>query len=343
MKGLERERLLAAWRWVRRTVFDLERWRQALTRNLALKILSLLIAFGLWTFVNFGERDTEESLKVPLELRNIPAHLMLTSPRVDFVDVRVSGPRTLLGRIDRNRLTMALDLNGIRPGNPAVFRIETEMLNLPRGVRALRINPAQVTLELERVGHKSVPVHVRLVGKLPADLQLADTKVSPDTVQVTGPASDVEDVQRANTEALDISDATAGTIERELPLESAGEYLSFSANRVAAQVRLEEVTVVREFKRVRVDVRNAAFEHRVTPDAVRVIVRGPKRVVSDLELEGGAIYVDAEDLAVGEHTVKPAAELPPGVGLVSLDPAAVKLRLWTSRGAKARRQRSGSE
>lgn len=342
MKGLDREQLLAAWRWTRRTVFDVERWRQALTRNLALKSLSLLIAFGLWTFVNFGERDTEESLKVPLELRNIPAHLMLTSPRVDFIDVRVSGPRTLLGRIDRNRLSLALDLNGIRPGNPAVFRIATELLNLPRGVRVLRINPSQVTLELERVGHKSVPVHLRLVGKPSPDLQLVDTKVSPDTVQVTGPASDVEDVQRASTEALDISSATAGTIERELPLESAGEYLSFSANRVAAQVRLEEVSLVREFKRVPIDVRNAALEHRVNPDAVRVIVRGPKGLTGSLELKPGAVFIDAQDLGAGEHTVKPSIELPPGVSLVSLDPATVRLRLWTAkRGTRSHRRTGG--
>ena len=73
------------------------------SRNFLLKLLSLVAAFSLWLFVNAGERDTEIALQVPLELRNIPAHLMITSPRVDFIDLRVSGPRTLLGRIDRSR------------------------------------------------------------------------------------------------------------------------------------------------------------------------------------------------------------------------------------------------
>src|SRR5437867_9864468 len=132
MSRLDRERLRAAWVAVR-TVLDPERIRGAFTRNLPLKTLSLLISFSLWFFVNFGERDTEESLKVPLELRNVPAHLLITSPRVDFIDLRVIGPRTLLGRIDRNRLSMALDLTGVRPG-PAVFRVDTESLSLPRGV-----------------------------------------------------------------------------------------------------------------------------------------------------------------------------------------------------------------
>ncbi len=326
MKWLEREQVRAAWQVLRTTVLSPERVRQVLTRNLVLKLLSLGIAFSIWFFVNFGERDTEETLKVPLELRNIPAHLMIASPRVDFIDLRVSGPRALLGRIDRNRLALSMELGGVRPG-PAVFRLDTDSLNLPRGVKVLRITPAQVTLELERVGHKSVPVHLRLSGKPPAGLQVVDTKVAPDSVQVTGPASDVEDVQAANTEPLDIHDAASGTIERELGLEPPSEYLAFSANRIAAQVRIEEVPATREFKRIAVTVRNASLPYSLNPDHVRVTLRGPRRLLDNLELNDGAVYINAEGAGVGDHMLKVAVELPSGVQSVAVDPARVQLTL----------------
>jgi len=326
MKGRTREQLRTVWRTLRSTVLNPERVRQALTRNIALKLLSLVIAFGLWTFVNFGERDTEESLKVPLELRNIPAHLMITSPRIDFVDLRVVGPRTLLGRIDRNRLAIDLDLNGVRTGS-AVFRVGAEALNLPRGVKVVRINPSQVTLALERIGHKSVPVHLRLVGKVPADFQVVDSKVAPETVQVTGPASDVEDVHAATTEALDLSTATPGVLEKELPLEATGDYLSFSATRVAVQVRIEEVPLTRELKRVPVEVRpTPTTGARIVPETVKLTVRGPKHLVADLELGPGAVYIDADEgRDPGTHVLKPTVELPPGVELFSVEPPEVKL------------------
>ena len=336
MKWFERVRAAAVWGRMRDALLDPERLRQVLTRNFALKLLSLFIAFSLWFFVNFGERDSEESLKVPLELRNIPAHLMITSPRVDFIDLRVSGPRALLGRIDRNRLSFGLDLNGVRPC-PAVFRIDGGSLNLPRGVQALRINPSQVTLEMERVGHKAVPVRLRLNGKPPPDLQVGDTKVSPETVQLTGPASDVRDIAAVNTEPLDVSAATAGTIERELRLESSGDYISFSANRVAAQVRIEDVQVTREFKSVPIEVRNASTPYRLTPDHLRLSVRGPKRLLSSLELDPGAVYIDADGVGMGQHTLKPSVELPTGVEMVSLDPAKVELTLEKVRRGGARR------
>ena len=336
MKWFARELVQVAWQAVRKNVLDLDRIRRLFTYNIGLKILSLAIAFSIWFFVNFGERDAEETLKVPLELRNIPAHLMMASPTVDFTDLRVSGPRALLGRIDKNRLAIALDLGGVRPG-AAVFRLDADSLNLPRGVKVLRITPAQVTLELERVAHKSVPVHLRLSGKPPPGLQVVDTKVAPETVQVSGPVSDVEDVEAANTDPLDVRSATAGTIERELALEPPSEYLSFSANRVAAQVRFEEVPVTREFKRVDIEVRNAALRYSVRPDHVRVSVRGPRRLVDNLELGAGSVYIDAAGETVGEHEAKPTVKLPPGVQIVSVEPGHVQLSLW--KGKPSRRGR----
>lgn len=325
MSWLDKSWVRTAGQSIRSVVLDRDRLRAVFTYNVPLKLLSILIAFSLWMFVNFGERDTEEGFRVALELRNIPAHLMITSPRVDFIDIRVSGPRTLLGRIDRSRLSVPLDLGGVRPG-PAVFRVGAESLNLPRGVKLVRINPAQVTLELERMAHKSVPVHLRLVGKLPPDLQIVDTKVSPETVQVTGPASDVEDIHAASTEAVDVSSATVGTVERELPLEVTGDYLSYSASRVAAQIRLEQVSVTREFKHVEVTLRGDGDQrYRVTPDHVRLVVRGPKQLVNNLELDPGAVYIDTPNDGVASQLVKPDVDLPTGIELVTCDPEKVQV------------------
>jgi len=331
MKPFDRSAAAAVWRRMRRTVANPEQIGRLVTRNAGLKLLSLFIAFGLWFFVNFGERDTEESLRVPLELRNIPAHLAITSPRMDFVDLRLSGPRALLGRIDRGRLSVGLDLSGVRAG-PAVFRVDVESINLPRGVKTLRINPSQVTLELERVGRKTVPVHLRVGGTLPPDLEVVGTEVAPETVEVSGPASDIAEVAAANTEPLDLAHALPGTLERELWLEPAGEYLAFSANRVAVQVRIAETLVTREVKGVAVEVRNATDLVQLKPDRVRVTVRGPKSVVGEPTLTLGPAYVDAAGLTAGTHSLPPRLDVPEGVEVVAVDPPRVDLALSARKG-----------
>jgi hypothetical protein len=309
-----------------RAILDPEQWRSALVHNFALKLISLAFAFGLWAFVNFGERDTEEALKVPLELRNIPAAVVITSPRVDFIDLRVMGPRTLLGRIDRSRLSIALDLSGVRPG-PAVFRVSGESVNLPRGVRVVRINPAAVTLDLERVGKKTVPVQLRIDGEPPAGFKVVSVRVVPESVEITGPADDVKAVESVETQALKLDVAEVGVIQRDVSLESAGDFVSFSTPRVTAEVGVEEVVVRQEVADVPIELRNSANTAEVAPLVATVTLRGPKRTVAALESGDVRLFVDASE---GGGVVKVTAELPDTVELISIHPKTVKLTVVSS-------------
>lgn len=302
----------------------LEGLRNAIFRDVGLKLLSLLVAFALWFFVNAGERDTEAAFQVPLELRNIPAHLMLVSPRTDFFDLRVTGPRTLLSRIDRDRLAMALDLSGVRPG-PAVFRLRPEVLDLPRGVNVVRLTPSEITLELARVVRKTVPVRLSFSGKPPIDLRVTEVKLAPESVEVFGPAGEVDDVKAAETEPLDLSEATPGLVERDVGLVAPQEYLSFSAALVHARVRLEEPEQTRVLKGVPVIVRNSEYRTELKPVNVRLTLRGPQSVIEALELDHGAVYIDATDLAPGNYELPPQLDLPLEVELVKREPSAVKL------------------
>lgn len=321
MSSAEQRRVL--WSRLRQAILDPERWRYAVTHNFQLKVVSLVFAFGLWSFVNFGERDTEEALKVPLELRNIPASLVITSPRVDFIDLRVIGPRTLLGRIDRSRLSMTLDLDGVGPG-PAVFRVGAESLNLPRGVRVVRINPAVVTLDLERVAKKVVPVQLQLDGEPPSGFKIVSARITPESIEVTGPAGEVKAVEGVQTAPLEIGEGEEGVIRRDLPLEAVGDLLSFSVARVTAEVRIEEIQVRRELADVPVEVRNTSDAAEVAPATVTVTVRGPRRMVTALAASDIRVYADA---ANGDGVTKLAAEVPAPAELIAIEPKTATLRI----------------
>lgn len=305
------------------------RWGGAIAHNFALKVLSVLAAVSLWMFVNAGAREMETALQVPVELRNIPAHLMIISPRVDFVDLLVAGPRTLLGRIDRSRVVFPLDLEGVRPG-PAVFRVGAESFDLPRGVKISRINPSQITLELARIGRRNVPVRLRLKGEAPDGLVVGSTKVAPQSVEVVGPAADIAGVEAVETEPVAFLGEGPGPQQWEVPLVSPGDYFSLSALVVAVEIRLEEEMVAREFK-LPVAVRGATAGYTVRPKEVRVTLRGPKRLLGALELPSGSVYIDAAELAPGVHRQAPAVDVPLGAELVGSVPETVRLELKKDR------------
>ncbi|MBI3301800.1 MAG: hypothetical protein HYZ72_06945 [Deltaproteobacteria bacterium] len=300
------------------------RLRAFVLHNATLKIFSLAFACGLWLLVNAGERDTEKTMLVPMELRNLPPQLVVIGPRIDFVDLRVSGPRTLLGRLSSKKIT--LDLAGVRPG-PSSFRITADLLSLPRGVKILRISPSYVNLDIARMIKRTVPVRLDVTGKPPYGYVAGEIEVVPDTVEVTGPAPPVEKLEAVLTDPVDMGHLTQ-SITRDLNLRGPeGDLVTYSLERVRARIEVQEVMVMREFRRLKITVRNAAFRAVPDPFLADVAVRGPQRLVEKLRLNDGEIFVDAQGQGPGTVTLPVNVLLPPGIEVVSQEPAEVELRL----------------
>ena len=112
--------------------------------------------------------------------------------------------------------------------------------------------------------------------------------------------------------------------------------MSLSATRVAAQVRIEELSLTREFKHVAVELRGGGPEWRAQPDGVRVVVRGPRRLVADFELPAGAVHAQAPADASAEQAVAVVVDLPDRLQLMAVEPSQVKV--VTKRPARGRRQ-----
>lgn len=302
----------------------MRRLRSWVFHNGALKLFSLAFACGLWLLVNAGERETEQTLLVPVELRNLSQQFIVVGQRPEFVDVRVSGPRTLLGQLSGKKI--ALDLTGVRPG-PSSFRVNTELLNLPRGVKLLRVTPSVLSLDIARVITRVVPVRIDLVGSPPFGYETGEIEVSPATVEVSGPAPQVERLAVVMTEALDISRLTQ-SVTKDLRLRGVdGEFVSYNAEQARVHVEIQEVITTREFRRLRVSVKNAAFRLLPTPLFADVWMRGPQRIVDKLRLTDGDVFVDASGQGPGDVTLPVTVLAPPGVEVISQHPTEVDLKL----------------
>jgi len=298
--------------WIRR--FG-ELLRGIFVHNFLLKVLSVLIACGMWFFVNAAQRDSEAELSIPVRMINQPDRLMLISPRVDEVDLRVSGPRTLLSRIDPTALEVTIDLSRVRPG-VTTFRLRSDRLDLPRGVTPIRMTPSELTVEFAPIAAKRVPVELALEGRPAGDLLIAESKVRPDEVEVRGPARLVQDITVAKTVAVDLTDAKAGRMSREVELDVTGAFLTLSTPAVNVELLLQEPVEERKMEALTIVVRNADGDATVVPGSIAFEVRGARSKVRGLELPDGAVFVDAAGLGPGQHELKPQIALPAGIELV---------------------------
>lgn len=299
--------------------------RELFVHNAMLKLLAIGIASGLWFFVNAAQRDSESEYPIAVRLNNLPPHLMLVSPRPDTVDLHVSGPRTLLNRMEGANLGVDIDLSRMRTGT-TTFRLRSDTLPLPRGVTALRITPSELTLEFDRIEGKRVPVDLAVDGRPSGDLRITESRVTPEDVEVRGPSRLVREMTAVKTDPIDLSDAIAGRIRREVDLAVSGDLLTLSSPTVHVDLLLEEPIEEGRTASIEIVVRNASADASVDPRQVALRVRGPRSRVQALELADGAVYVDAQGLGPGLHRLQPLASLPPGIELAR-ELATVKVKI----------------
>jgi YbbR domain-containing protein len=317
--------------------WDIKRLSKRTLGNGRLKLFSIAFACGLWLFVNYAERDAEKTLVVPVEFHNLSSQLMISGPRDEYVDLRLRGPRSLLGQLNSKKIK--LDLSEVRPGL-ASFRVTADMLNLPRGVRLVRINPAQVNLTIAQIIKQIIPVQLELMGKPPQGYVVKETEVNPDRIEVTGPAPQVEKIRTILTEPLDLSSATQ-PITRDLALRGPEEtFVSYNRDRVQVRIGVEEVITTREFRNVKIAIKNATSQAVTRPAVATVTVRGPQRLIEHFVLNEEHVFADINGQGPGRVTIPLSVVLPPGIELVAQDPEKVEVRLLDDSKKKLPKPRS---
>jgi len=210
-----------------------------LSENWILKLLSLIFALVLWFFV-MGERRQEIGFSVPLKLENIPQDLMLANEVPNLVDVRISGPRTLLMNLSPQDISISVDLKDLKPGLTSFKRLD-EKLNIPSALKVTRLSPSFVDVKLERIKEKQVPVVVSIEGA-PADgYRLVGTSLNPAKVTVIGAEGELKDIREVTTEAISVTDVTE-SFSLMVPLIHQGKYTQLKEQEaIEVQVTIEAV------------------------------------------------------------------------------------------------------
>lgn len=199
-----------------------------ITENWTLKLMSLVFALMLWFFI-MGERRLEVNYRVPLELQNLPRELMVANETPSMVDVRISGPRTLLMKVSPNDISIAVDLTGLRPGLTSFRRLE-ERLNLPSGLRVTRLSPSFVDVRLERIQQKTVPVTVALSGEPMSGYVVANVRATPDHVAIEGAETELKNVTDVITDEVDLTGVNS-SFSLIVPLQHRGSFSWFKDER----------------------------------------------------------------------------------------------------------------
>jgi YbbR domain-containing protein len=161
----------------------------SLRENWGVGVLSIVLAVALWVFVT-DKANPDVTGAVPgniaVKAVNVPEDQAVFSLSPETVRVSVQAPDSIFGNLEAADFTASIDLAGVTSQQAIVpVRVETSKGR----VDVLEISPLQVTVRLENVTSRTVPVESNLVGPPPPGFEARTITVQPEETVVTGPES----------------------------------------------------------------------------------------------------------------------------------------------------------
>ncbi len=177
-------------------------FKNILTENLTIKIISIALALFLWFFVTF-KGQTETSLDIPLELKNTPSDMEVFKQSVKKISVSISARERILKEITQNDIRVVVDISNVKLGENSI-PITKSSIKLPRGIEILRIDPSTVKLLVDKKEQKTIPVRPVITGKPAKGFIVSDIEVNPSLIRIEGAQKELDRIRLIKTEPIDI-------------------------------------------------------------------------------------------------------------------------------------------
>lgn len=308
------------------------RW---IVNNVSLMILALILATAVWVAAALEQDPIREEVfttPIPVQTRNLPVDTQIFGNWPNQVQVTLRAPLSIWDELSTDRFEATVDLAGLEPGAHAL-PVQISLKGV-EAARILKIEPAKINLTLDKVREQEIEVKLTLKGEPALGFRAKAPSVIPETVIVTGPASQVEQVVEATTQ-LSLR-GERSTVDEEgllvLARDSEGrlvEGVKLEPDRVRVRVPIELLVNYRVLLVTINQIGQPAVGYRVTDikaDPQSVTVFGTSAALSELEGFVRTVPIPIED-ATSDVTERVALDLPEGVAVVEPEEPAVQVTI----------------
>lgn len=306
---------------------------KAFSENKGLKLLALVITLGLFVAVRAQEKVQRwVDVEVEVVFPNQKSGLVLTNRPIHTVRVHIKGRHSIVNDI-KNEPThvVKMDLsNRVKPGMSTFF-FEPEMFNFS-GVEVVDINPEAVSIRIEKLESRKLPVKIKTVGRLKEGTMFEKApEIVPNSVVATGPASVIRSVTSLTTQEVGIDSIDLGPYKEEVPLVPI-EGLEYTRDKFSVEFKVVQKRSQRMIAGLLVK-NNVDGEKalQIKPSEVAVSLFGPQLSLDRLDpsvISPTVIMDDVQLAKPGKHRVPIKIEgLPDDIEVKTIVPAFVELEI----------------
>jgi YbbR domain-containing protein len=273
--------------------------RKVFLEDWLMKLVALVITFALWVGVTGLSQPAVQRMNgIPLALR-YSENVDVTSP-VEELNIVISGDKRKIDQINKNDLIVSLDLTNEQPGDKVVqLTPSTISLPLPNGIKIDEITPRQITVKIEPLEVKEVPVNPVTSGQVAEGFEIYGQTVNPPRIHVRGPANLVRPLAMVTTDKIDLTNKNADFTARQVSINlSNSAKITPLESVVDVSFRIGERRVERSFS---VPVRDDPKRK------VNVVLYGGRSLFDNLKPEN----LEVEMVKDGAGNERPTVTLPP--------------------------------
>jgi len=299
---------------------------QIFAKDWILKVISLVLAVILWSFVG-GEDRVDKNVMIPLEIINLPRDLVISNQFKKEIEVSVSGPRSLIMEMSRRAEPRQVDLSSATPGT-MVIENDAKKVPVPRGITVQRVQPSSIILSLDKLIQKQFPVTAKKVGRVAKGYYVKSLKTDPDVITITGPQTTLSQFDELFTKVINL-DGVKESSQLQVPLELDSAIVELiGETSVTADLVVRLKTKTKTFESLKVDVELDGKKRKVFPDSVRVTANIPQLLLNKKTdpkslFSITALRIDDGDRFKVSLVPRPDIELP--IEVLSIIPGVVTL------------------
>lgn len=316
-----------------------------LTKNISLKIMSVLIGFMIWFIVvNVDNPISSKSITIAgdmVELQNTAyvdsANMMcMQDDNPEPVRVTITGERRLLTRITQANITLTADLQqaGSLDTNPVMVPITASCPGI--SPENIKVTPQYLSVRLEEKVTQEYLVNVNYGSSVPGKgYEVGSQTASPEKVKITGPKSLVNKIDKVNA-TVDVNGKTKDFTE-EADLSVIDKNQDSLAGRMSyLTIDNTKVVVTTKFWKIRTEV-NIGANYVGTPaegyqvESVTTVpdtisIAGTDEALDTLKQNDNTLWIDSSDIDITGET----SDIEKKVSLKDLLPEDTKLTNGTS-------------
>ncbi len=181
---------------------------RSVRENSGLAVLSIVLAFGLWIFVTDAENPTSVRVlpeDITVQPVNVPDDVAVDG-QIPTVRVRVKVAEDVFESLDPADFEAVVNLEGLTVGD-YTLPVEVRSLTGRGGLRVEGVLPEEIDVHLAPLTGKAVAVMIEVIGDPPSGYTMSNPEPSDQTVFVTGPQGQVDQVSQV-VGTIDVSTKT---------------------------------------------------------------------------------------------------------------------------------------